>query len=336
MENTMASAYANANGLLQVSPTNMEGTPKFTLPKGWSVQKVRRKGGFSYDKYYRDPETGRQFRSLKEVERYITEGNSDDEDTIVARGKNSGSQDMIVVGGKMLDLEEEDEDNQYQLVNVSPPAIISPTSSFKLPDGWVVEEIPRKNGGYVDKLNNLETSTYLLYVKNLTFPEAWPKGKVLIRDSADWGKRSDSDSPSNSEKFLPHFVQYYHEPGTGQRFRSMVAVQKHLEQLEENSPLSVVLEEMRENMLPLSKAFKLSNRIKDHGSYSSWKQSTSRKEKISSFADPPSKINWVIAGAGGGAGGDAWNAYEDDTLVPDSMKQQWGKTFMMAINNSKT
>lgn len=274
-----------------VSPTNMQGTPKFTLPKDWSVEKVRRKGGGTTDKYYRDPETGRQFRSLKEVERYITEGitptkfkakrlnshhhekNSDSQDTISSGGKNSGSQDMIVVSGKMLDLEE-DKDNQYQLVNVSTP-IISPTSSFKLPDGWVVEEVPRRSGGYIDK--------------------------------------------------------YYYEPGTGQRFRSMVAVQKHLEELEENSPLSVVLEEMRENILPLSKAFKLSSRIKDHGSYNSWKKSISRKEKASSFVDPPSKINWVIAGAGG----DAWNAFEDDTLVPDSVKQQWGKTFMMAINNSK-
>lgn len=57
-------------------------------------------------------------------------------------------------------------------------------------------------------------------------------------------------------------LQYYYEPGTGQKFRSLSAARKHLAELEENFPLSDVLEDLKENNLPLSKAFKLSTSIK--------------------------------------------------------------------------
>ncbi|KAM0051333.1 putative methyl-CpG DNA binding, DNA-binding domain superfamily [Helianthus debilis subsp. tardiflorus] len=59
-----------------------------------------------------------------------------------------------------------------------------------------------------------------------------------------------------------HFDKYYYEPGTGHMFRSLTSVKKHLAQLEESSPLSVVLEEFREDNVPLSKAFKLASPIK--------------------------------------------------------------------------
>lgn len=267
------------------TPTDIISTSKFTLPKDWSVHKVHRKYGGTTDKYYRDPESGLQFRSLKEVERYITEGvtptKSRPKKSNNHQEKNSASREMIVVNEKIpsQDLTVTNENvssknnNQYQLATMSPTNASSP---FELPYGWVVKEVPRISGDYADK--------------------------------------------------------YYYEPGTGKRFRSLVAVQKHLSDIEENSPLSVALEEIRENNLPISKAFKLSTTIKNHGSYSSWKKSViSRKEKTTSFDSPPSKINWVISGSGG----DTWNAFVDDTLVQDSVKQQWGDTFMMAIANGK-
>ncbi|XP_071737889.1 methyl-CpG-binding domain-containing protein 7-like [Rutidosis leptorrhynchoides] len=269
---------------------------KFTLPEGWHVKKVLRKHGDAADKYYRDPKTGRYFRSLKEVERYVTEGvlpskkrriiyDENDEKNITdgithtklrprrltyhRDTENSASRRMIVASDKILALEE-NKDNQNQLAIVS-PASISPRSSFKLPDGWVVEMVPRRTGDHIDR--------------------------------------------------------YYYEPGSGQRFRSLVAVQKYLTELEEHSPLSVVLEEIKENHLPLSKAFKLSSCIKKCGSYNSWKKSASRKEKTSI----PSKINWVIAGNGA----HDWNAFVDETLVQDPVKQQWVNAFMMAIKTKQ-
>ncbi|PWA61955.1 DNA-binding domain-containing protein [Artemisia annua] len=291
----------------KASPKNTPSASKFTLPEGWSVKKVLRRSGGPADKYYREPGTGRQFRSLKEVERYVNgefppplrssvKRLTYHHDEKVERDitvevtprptrvkrlkhhhdeKNSGK-DLIVAGGKILDMEE-DKDNQYQLANVSPTSVV-PGSAYNLPDGWVVEEVPRRSGSYADK--------------------------------------------------------YYYEPG-GQKFRSMLAAQKYLAEVEENSPLSVVLEEIKEKSLPLSKAFKINSPMKKRGSYNSPKESISKKEKTSSssssFGSPPSKINWVI----GGNGGDAWNAFADEALVPDSVKQHWGNTFMMAINNTK-
>ncbi|KAD0215465.1 hypothetical protein E3N88_44612 [Mikania micrantha] len=167
-------------------------TTKFTLPEDWFVEKKYRKSGGAFDKYYHDPESGRKFRSLKDVERYLTEG-------IVPT-----SSKRLKYHKKMQHLEE-NKNNQYQLINVTPSSCLS-TSPFTLPDGWIVEKVPRKTGDRSDR--------------------------------------------------------YFYEPGTGHKFRSLLSVQKHLAELEENSPLSVVLEGLRENNLPLSKAFRSANPIK--------------------------------------------------------------------------
>ncbi|KAI3788112.1 hypothetical protein L2E82_00777 [Cichorium intybus] len=220
--------------------------------------------------YYHDPETARKFRSLKDVERHLTPTKSRTK-RLKYRENSCSSRKKIVSSGKMLDFEE-DKYNEYQLVNVTPASFQS-TSPFKLPDGWIVEEVPRKSGDHIDR--------------------------------------------------------YYYEPGTGQKFRSLIAVQKHIAELEENAPLSVVLEELRENNLPIAKAFKLSNSIKNHGSYDSWKKSVMKKEEGSSFSSPPRKINWVI----GSNGGQNWNAFIGDTMVPDSLKQEWTEKFLLAMNN---
>ncbi|KAK6935912.1 Methyl-CpG DNA binding [Dillenia turbinata] len=45
----------------------------FKLPDGWEVRRRRRRFGDRVDKYYCEPGTGRQFRSLKAVERYFAE-----------------------------------------------------------------------------------------------------------------------------------------------------------------------------------------------------------------------------------------------------------------------
>ncbi|KAI3732830.1 hypothetical protein L1987_64039 [Smallanthus sonchifolius] len=237
-----------------VSPTNRPSTSKFTLPKGWSVKKIPRKFGGLSDKYYSDPETGRQFRSLKEIERYISEGITPAKTRVkrlkylhdvkveinttegVTPTRTRGKRVNYHHIEKMLDLKD-NKDNEYELAIVSSPTPTPtpPPPRFKLPDGWIVEEVPRRSGGSADK--------------------------------------------------------YYYEQGTGQKFRSLLAVERHITQVEENLPLSVVLEEIKENNLPLSKAFKLSSPIKNCGSYSSWKKNLmSRKEKTCL----PSKVNWIL------------------------------------------
>ncbi|KAF5821507.1 putative methyl-CpG DNA binding, DNA-binding domain superfamily [Helianthus annuus] len=235
-----------------MAPESNWTTTKFTLPEDWFVEKVPRKSGNTIDKYYHDPETGRKFRSLKDVERYLIGG------SIPTRSKSK----RPLYYEKMQDFEE-DQDNEYRLINMTTGSFLS-TSPF-LPEGWIVKEVPRKTGD--------------------------------------------------------HFDKYYYEPGTGHMFRSLTSVKKHLAQLEESSPLSVVLEEFREDNVPLSKAFKLASPIKNYRSYDSWKKSTSSNAV-------PSRINWVIPSTAG----ETWNAFVGDELVPDSMKQKWGRRFMWTIN----
>ncbi|GJT07950.1 pentatricopeptide repeat-containing protein [Tanacetum coccineum] len=88
--------------------------------------------------------------------------------------------------------------------------------------------------------------------------------------------------------------------------------------------VSQVLEELRDNNVPISKAINLASSKKNHAAYNSPKKSISRNEgDSSSFSKPPSKINWVI----GSSSGEKWHAFADDTLVPDSTKLQWGNRF---------
>ncbi|GKD53043.1 methyl-CpG-binding domain-containing protein 7-like protein isoform X2 [Tanacetum coccineum] len=259
--------------------SNWRATKGFTVPDNWYVERVPRKSGKHVDKYYHDPVTGHKFRSVVDVERYLTEGYIPS----TARTKRQKylpnsceSRKKIVSSGKMLDFDENN-NYQYQLVNVTPTRFTS-TSEFSLPDGWIMEEVPRRESNQVDR--------------------------------------------------------YYYEPGTGKKFRSLSSVQRHLAELQEDSPLSAklqegsrlsaVLEELRDNNAPISKAFNLASSKKNHASYNSPKKSISRNEgDSSSFSKPPSKINWVI----GSSSGEKWHAFADDTLVPDSTKQQWGNRF---------
>ncbi|KAK6142113.1 hypothetical protein DH2020_006981 [Rehmannia glutinosa] len=171
---------------------------------------------------------------------------------------------MIVSGGKLLRLD--DELSQSHLA-VVPSGKATP---FILPDGWIVEEVPRKYNSWTSK--------------------------------------------------------YYYEPGTGRKFRSLVAVERHLAELEENAPLSKALEEIKENK-PLSKVFKLENLTKN-----SKKNNCRENTQASSFIDPPMKVNWVLASPQG----DAWNPFISETLVPDAVKEQWTKRFMLFMNDGNS
>ncbi|KAI3450436.1 hypothetical protein Pfo_007101 [Paulownia fortunei] len=251
-------------------------------PRGWGVEEVPRHDGSRSDMYYYEPGTGRKFRSIKEVHRYLNgEGspcrstrklsirnhNSGCRRMLLSFEKNSEYRRMVVSGGKLLRLDHELSQRHLAMVASGKAA---PTAPYILPDGWIVEEVPRRYDNWTDK--------------------------------------------------------YYYEPGTGQKFRSLVAVERYLAELEENAPLSKALEEIKENK-PLAKVFKLENHIKN---------STPRKKNISqentqasSFISPPMKVNWVLASPQG----DAWNPFISEALVPDVVKQQWTNRFMLFMND---
>ncbi|KAG8387809.1 hypothetical protein BUALT_Bualt02G0059700 [Buddleja alternifolia] len=265
-------------------------TPHFTrfrLPLGWGVEEVPRLDGSRSDTYYYEPGSGRKFRSRKDVERYLNgdeyfgsgrrlsprnhvelSSNSTRQRMLLYDKPNSENRRMIVSGGKLLRLHDELSKSHLAIV---PSIKAAPRAPFILPDGWIVEEVPRKDINFSDK--------------------------------------------------------YYYEPGTGRKFRSLVSVEKYLAELDENAPLSKALEEIKENKKPLSKNFKLENYTKN---------STPRKKNISgenneasSFNSPPMKVKWVIASPQG----DVFNPFIAETLIPDSVKQQWTDRFMILMND---
>uniref|UniRef100_A0A5B7BSW6 Putative methyl-CpG-binding domain-containing protein 7 isoform X2 n=1 Tax=Davidia involucrata TaxID=16924 RepID=A0A5B7BSW6_DAVIN len=239
---------------------------RFQLPDGWVVQEVPRRCDATHiDKYYYEPGSGQKFRSLRDVERYLTGEVYTPRPKALELGnhvKNSGSWKMIISGGKMLRQDEEGSD-QLQLAVVA-PTITASTSHFRLPDGWIVEAIPRR-------------------------------GTTRRR-------RSNTD-------------KYYYEPGTGRKFRSLISVERYLAEINENTPLS--------------EAFKLANHLRKSG----WqKKNISRqKPKTLTFdsADPPIKVNWVLADPGG----DTWSPFMGELMVPDSVKQEWTKRFIFSISD---
>ncbi|XP_074354549.1 methyl-CpG-binding domain-containing protein 7-like [Apium graveolens] len=258
------------------------GSSRFKLPEGWEVEEVPRADASRVDKYYYEPSTGHKFRSLREVERYINGevytprrrrsktlslGHSGSHSK--SQSQHSSYRKMAVSRGKMLKLAEEEDRNKYKMAIV-PSRNIPFSSPHRLPEGWVVEEVPRNTrGGYVDK--------------------------------------------------------YYYEPGTGRKFRSLSSVDRHLADRNEHTMFSDTSTELREYNMPLSKAYKIGSHVKSSNSF--WRNNIPReKAQSATFSSPPLKINWVIASPGG----DSWNPFIGGSLVPESVKQQWCRRFMVS------
>ncbi|KAK4606371.1 hypothetical protein RGQ29_000560 [Quercus rubra] len=258
-------------------------TSPFRLPDDWFVEfKTRRNNTASpgrVDKYYHEPGTGRMFRSLIAVKRYLTEENQYTPTPKAVKAGNENTMQIVV-------------------------RTIKSTSHFKLPDDWVIEEKPRSNANYAGTID-----------------------------------------------------KYYIEPGTGQRFRSLVAVERYLTQANENTAtpkalkpgdqtshycglrkknissdiysldvLSKDLEDEEDTVT--AKALKLSNSSTPSKKTASRKKNNSSKG-VSTSASPPEKINWVLSGPGGLI----WSAFMDESIVPESEKQKWSETFITTLQD---
>ncbi|XP_055835355.1 methyl-CpG-binding domain-containing protein 7 isoform X2 [Solanum dulcamara] len=241
---------------------------RFKLPPGWGIEEVPRSKGDRVDRYYYEPGTGLKYRSLRDVERRLN-GEMFSPRTRASGARNypksSLSRKMIIYDGKIMCMDEE-QLNEWAIV----PSTSADTLPYDLPDGWVIEEVPRRDGSMVDK--------------------------------------------------------YYYEPETGQKFRSRIAAQRYLAEMRENVPLSSTLEELKENK-PLSKMFKLYHHAKK--SLPCRRNIVRENSEKSSFLSPPEKLNWVLSSPRG----DAWNPFIAGTPIPDSVKQQWTKRFMLFMND---
>ncbi|XP_075503806.1 methyl-CpG-binding domain-containing protein 7 isoform X2 [Primulina tabacum] len=206
-----------------------------------------------------------------------------------------------------------------------------------LPPGWGIKEVPRSDGYHSDmyyyeaetarKFRSMKEVERYLNGEQYT-PRRSPRKMTLHNHMLrlDDGELKEShleivaSTACKTPSVLPNgwiVKKYYYEPETRKMFRSLVSVERYLAELEENVPLLKVLEEIKENK-PLSKFFKLQSRKKTSGNSS----------QGSSFVAPPMKVNWVLSSTKG----DAWSPFVSDTLVPDSVKQQWTDRFVELMN----
>ncbi|ESQ42367.1 hypothetical protein EUTSA_v10014093mg [Eutrema salsugineum] len=88
----------------------------FRLPRGWTVEEVPRKNAYHIDKYYTERKTGKRFRSLVSVERYLQES------------RNCTDQQLMVLQSHR-----------------------GLSKGFSLPEGWIVEEKPRRYSSHIDR-----------------------------------------------------------------------------------------------------------------------------------------------------------------------------------------
>ncbi|EXC35060.1 Methyl-CpG-binding domain-containing protein 7 [Morus notabilis] len=207
----------------------------FKVPDDWLVEEIPRaccpSNPRRVDRYYIEPKTGKKFRSVPEVKRYLMDGNTDAFTSEVSNEAGNKS-DMQIT-----------------------PLITWSTSDFVLPDGWRIEEKPRSSGmyrGMVDKYY-IESKTgkkfrSMAAVKryltdgetNMSVPEVSKEASdksdmqiipfttgctsdfVLPNGWRIEQKRRDGGSnPGKIDK-------YYIEPGTGKKFCSVMAVKRHL------------------------------------------------------------------------------------------------------------
>ncbi|GAA0151911.1 hypothetical protein LIER_10526 [Lithospermum erythrorhizon] len=245
----------------------------FRLPRGWKIEGVPRSTyPYQIDKYYIEPGTRRKFRSLVSVERYIR---GEDEvpftksKSLTLSHRRTSYRRMIISNGRMVKFNEEIIDQKQMALVPCGGHGSAEASPYNLPDGWVVEYAPRRDGR-VDR--------------------------------------------------------YYYEPETGRRFRSHAAALRYLAESDETRPLSHSYEVLEENV-PLSKMFKLEWHRKNSAPLK--KKTRIYDTYKSSFLKPPEKVKWVIASTQG----DIWNAFVGETLVPDPVKNQWSKRFMLFMND---
>ncbi|XP_021887663.1 methyl-CpG-binding domain-containing protein 7 isoform X2 [Carica papaya] len=271
-----------------VDPASSFSNSDFKLPSDWVVEeRRRRKSAFNparVDKYYHEPGTGKIFRSLTSVKKYLIE----EPGNFLTEEPNNGKNMQIVV---------------HTTERISH---FRNTSSFELPDGWIVEEKPRKNIHY--------------------------KGVI---------------------------DRYYIEPGTGNRFRSLRAVERRLkasqecaatgqETLESGNQLmrtfskdSHSLEIIPEHPVDAKRAEAASKTLEPENPSTSLKDSRSgNKHKpcegvtdpLLDFSSTPPKIKWVF----NGSRGNVWSPSASGSLVQESVKQKWSEAFASYIQERGT
>lgn len=189
--------------------------------------------------FYVERKTGKRFRSLVSVERYLNES------------------------GKRNDYQ-----HQQQLVLLQQQHNRVPSKDFNLPDGWIVEEKPRKNSGRIDRVHFTHLPLWFIF------------GLCLI-----------------SKPLAAVCLQFYIEPGTGKKFRSLPAVETYL-----------------------------NGGTVDSGQILANPDGTGF-ESVDIDPNPPEKVKWVLTGPVGSM----FSAHVSGSDVSSSLQKTWSEAFVSLI-----
>ncbi|CAJ2660826.1 unnamed protein product [Trifolium pratense] len=267
---------------------------------------------------------------------------------------------------------------QFQILLQSPPQ-----SPFKLPDDWLVEHRPRfSNPNQVDKYYiepqtghkfrslvavqrylNGETRNYLPIERMITEN----KDTIVLRSPQSPFKLPDDWVVEHRPRVSkPNCVdrvdRYYIEPRTGVKFRSLVSVQRYLnEETRDDLPTERMISENKNTLVSkfgsgkrsapsmnsyenhVEKSFSVaedqatlkpsiqSTHSENFDSQKKIKTGEDDRGSIHNLTRPPTKVSWVLSGPGG-----FWNPFLDDSIIAASEKAEWSKAFSISINEGVT
>ncbi|KAM1205558.1 hypothetical protein ACFX13_006449 [Malus domestica] len=239
--------------------------------------------------------------------------------------------------------------------------LVTTSRSFRLPDGWLVEEKPRPPSStnprqthsdkyYYEPGTGLKFRSLAAVQRYLTEGQieqrtirSKPRNECNMLLTPRTRRTSSSfvlpdgweveEKPRSNINYSGHIDRSYIETGTGKRFRSLLSVERYLTEANEDFPLKELMPANKSGLSPGSGVQKMNNL----GEILSQKViSSSVKRNISGDYDrpskpiPPAKVNWVL----GGPGGNMWNAFMDDSKVPDFVKQKWSETFVSSVSGA--
>ncbi|XP_050229488.1 methyl-CpG-binding domain-containing protein 7 isoform X1 [Mercurialis annua] len=300
----------NKNKQLQIV-----GSSPFNLPDDWLVEKRRRRTSGRYDKYYYEPGSEQQFRSLLSVQKYL----SGEIYFAPKRRKSSNETNMQIVPRSC--------------------------SSFNLPDGWIIKEKRRSNVNYAGVIDRyfyepgseqkfrslLSVQKYLsgeinsapkrLKSSNETNMQSVPRSCSSFNLPDGW---IIEEKPRSNVDYAGVIDRCYIEPETGKRFRSLISVQRYLAKGKEYAAAPKPLK-LADNVLYLTDGRELAamnNVLK-------LRENANFETSVPNNGNPPAKIKWVLSPCK-----ISWSAFMDDSLVPDSEVNKWSETFLRIFSDS--
>ncbi|XP_017982431.1 PREDICTED: methyl-CpG-binding domain-containing protein 7 [Theobroma cacao] len=223
---------------------------------------------------------------------------------------------------------------QLQIVDTRPTSSMI-RSSVELPRGWVVEQRPRVNSaarpGRVDwyyyeagsgrQFRSLTAAQEYL-CGDMEYTRRPPRVKPgnenskqivphVFRSASPFMLRHDwivEEKPRTNVRYAGVIDRYYIEPGTGQRFRSMISVERYLSEMEASGAAS-------EPSRPPGSRKKLKSAVE--------------VDPMLDFTSPTAKVKWVL----GGSGGSPWNPFMGESVVPEFVQQTWSDTFILFMKD---